>query len=136
MEVGSNLIGIFKTNTKVFYKDTTENLTKYWTRGSYLVLRAKPVVPIGRLLIAIGYKYNAQMDLSLIVTDNTGITQAGITYLIKNPDQFYNVSILPVSCTLFMYNFSWSVNEIKPYNKSMQSDLELETFWVTQCCWI
>ena len=39
MEVGSNLIGIFKTNTKVFYKDTTENLTKYWTRGSYLVLR-------------------------------------------------------------------------------------------------
>ena len=94
------------------------------------------MVPRGRLLISIGYKYNARKDLPLIVTDNTGITQAGLTYLINNPDQFYNASILAFTPLLVMNNFSWSVIEIKPYNKSIQSDMELETFWVTQCCWI
>ena len=37
----------------------------------------------GRLIIAIGYKYNAQKVLYFIVTENTGITQTGITYLSK-----------------------------------------------------
>ena len=48
-----------KTNTKVFCKDTIENLTKNWPVGSYIVFRSNPMVPGDRPLISIGYKYNA-----------------------------------------------------------------------------
>ena len=34
MEVGAKLIGTVKTNTKGFYKDTIEKLTKDWPGGS------------------------------------------------------------------------------------------------------
>ena len=52
MEVGSELIGMVKTNTKGFCKDIIEKLTKDWPGGSYLVLRSKHMVPrIGRLLL-------------------------------------------------------------------------------------
>ena len=91
-----------KTNTKVFCKETIEKLTKDWTEGSYLVLRIKPMVPGGRPLIAIGYKYNARKVLSFIVTDNAGITKTGIPYLSNYPDQFTNVSIRPVACPVVM----------------------------------
>ena len=56
MELGAELIGMVKTNTKVFCKETIEKLTKNWPGGSYLVLRSKPMVPGGHLLISIGYK--------------------------------------------------------------------------------
>ena len=75
MELVVELIGMVKTNTKGFCKDTIEKLTKDWHGGSYLVLRSKPMVPGGRPLIAIGYKYNARKVLSFIVTDNTGSTK-------------------------------------------------------------
>ena len=39
------------------------------------------MVPGGRPLIAIGYKYNARKVLSFIVTENKWITQAGPPYL-------------------------------------------------------
>ena len=81
MEIVDDLIGIFKTNTKVFCKDTTERLTKDWTEGSYLILRIKPMVPRARSLIDIDYNYNTRKVLSFIVTDNRGITQSGPTYL-------------------------------------------------------
>ena len=71
MELSVEVIGMVKTNTKVFCKDTIEKLTKNWPGGSYLVLRSKPMVPGGRPLISIGYKYNARKDLSFIVTDNS-----------------------------------------------------------------
>ena len=48
MEVGSKFIGMVKTNTKGFCKETIEKLTKDWPGGSYLVLRSKPMVPGGR----------------------------------------------------------------------------------------
>ena len=54
MELGAELIGMVKTNTKGFCKETNEKLTKDWPGGSYLVLRSKPMVPGGRPLIAIG----------------------------------------------------------------------------------
>ena len=87
MEVGAELIGMMKKNTKGFCKETIEKLTKDWPGGSYLVLRSKPMVPGDRPLIAAGYKYNAQKVLSFIVTDNAGRTKTGITYLSKYPDQ-------------------------------------------------
>ena len=68
-------------------------------------------------MIAVGYKYNAQKSLSFIVTDNAGITQTGITYLYKYPDQFTNVSICLVDHPLVMSIFS-AVNEVDSHKKS------------------
>ena len=78
MELGVELIGMVKTNTKGFCKDTIEKLTKNWPGGSYLVLRSKPMVPGGRPLIAIGYKYNMGKVLSFIATDNAGSTKTDV----------------------------------------------------------
>ena len=102
MEMGAELIGMVKTNTKGFCKEKIEKITKDWPRGSYLVLRRKHMVPGDRLLVAIGYKYNAQKFLSFIVTDDAGITKTGIPCLSKYPDQFTNVAIRPVSRPLVM----------------------------------
>ena len=111
IELGAELIGMVKTNTKGFYKETIEKLTKDWTGGSYLVLRSKPMVPGGRPLIAIGYKYNARKVLSFIVTYNAGRTKTGIPYLSKYPDQFTNVVIHPVACPLVISKNISAVNE-------------------------
>ena len=54
------------------------------------------MVPGGRLLIAIGYKYNVRKVLSFITKSDAGIEKAGITYLSKYPEPFSNVSILHV----------------------------------------
>ena len=97
MEMGAELIGMVKTNTKGFCKEAIDNLTNAWPGGSYLVLRSKPMVLGDRPLIAIGYKYNARKVLSFIVTENAGITKTGIPYLSKYPDQLTNVSISPVA---------------------------------------
>ena len=70
-----------KTNTKGFYNETIENITKYCPVDSYLVLRSKPMVTRVRPLIAIGYKYDVQKFFSFIDTDNAGIKNAGLTYL-------------------------------------------------------
>ena len=99
MELGAELIGTVKTNTKGFCKETIEKLTKDWPGGSYLVLRSKPMVPGDSPLIYIGYKYNVQKVLSFIITYNAGITKTGIPYLSKYPDQFTNVAIRPVDET-------------------------------------
>ena len=70
MEVGSEWIGMLKTNIKGFFKDNIEKLTKDWPGGSHLVLRSKPMVPGERPLTTVGYKYNLRKVLYLIVTDN------------------------------------------------------------------
>ena len=105
MEVGDELIGIVKTNTKGFCKETIENITKDWPGSSYLMLRSKPMVPVGRPLLAIGYKYNTWKVLYFIVTDNAGSTHAVLPYLSKYTDQFTNVAIRPVARPLVMSKF-------------------------------
>ena len=60
----------------------------------------------------------------------------GIPYLSKYPDQFSNVSIRPVARPLLMSKCFGSVNEVDSHNKSRQSDLALERFWVTQYSWL
>ena len=65
------------------------------------------MVPGGRPLIAIGYKYNARKVLYFIVTDNTGSTKTGIPYLSKYPDQFTNFAICPVARTLCYFKRSF-----------------------------
>ena len=91
------------------------------------------MVPGGSPIISIGYKYNAWKFLSFIVTDNAGSIQTGLPYLSKYPDQFTNVAICPVACPLVMSKFFPAVNEVDSHNKSSQSNLDLEKFWVTQC---
>ena len=58
MDVGSDMIGMFKTNAKVFCNNYTNNMTKYWIGGFYLMLKRKTRVPGDRPLIAVGYSYN------------------------------------------------------------------------------
>ena len=137
MGVGSDLIGMVQTNTKGFCKENVEKFTKYWPGSSYLVLRSKPIVPGGRLLIYIGCKYNVWKFLYFIVTENVGrSTQAGLPYLSKYLGQFYNVSICPGALVIVIYKFFGYANEVDPHKTSRQSDLVLEKFWVTQCGWI
>ena len=57
MDFGKQFIGMVKTNTKGFCKDTIENLTKDCPGGSKLVLRRNNMVLRYRPLIDIGYKY-------------------------------------------------------------------------------
>ena len=87
-----------------------------------------------RILIAIGYKYNTLKVLYFIVTEKTGITHADLPYLSNYTDQFSNVSILPVACTLFISKLFGSVNAVDSHNKPRQSNLDLDKSWVTQCC--
>ena len=130
MEVGAKLVGMVKTNTKVFCKDTIEKLTKDWPGGSYLVLRSKPMAPGDRPLIAIGYKYNARKVLSFIVTENSGSTNTGIPFLSKYPDQFTNVAIHPVAHPLVMSKTFSAVNEFDFHHRSRHSDLALDKGWL------
>ena len=51
MDVGAEIIGMVKTNPKLFFKDTIEDLTNYWPGDSCLVLRSDPMVPRIRSLI-------------------------------------------------------------------------------------
>ena len=37
-----------------FFKATLEKLVKDWTRGSYIVMKSTPRVPVGTPLLAIG----------------------------------------------------------------------------------
>ena len=103
MEVGAELIGMVKTNTKGLCKDTIEKLTKYCNEGSYLVLRSKLIVPGGRPLIDFGYKYNVRKVLYFIVTENKGIKQIGLPYLSKYPEKFNNFVITPLDLPIVMY---------------------------------
>ena len=54
MDDGAYLIGMVKTNTKGFCKETIEKFTKDYPVGSYLMLSIKPMVSGLRPLIAIG----------------------------------------------------------------------------------
>ena len=64
------MVGMVKTNTKGFCKETIDNLTKDRTVGSYLLLRNKSMVPGDMPLFSIGYKYNMQKFLYFIVTED------------------------------------------------------------------
>ena len=105
MDVGANMVGMVKINTKGLFKDTIENLTKDWQGSSYLVLNRNYVVPRDRQLIAIGYKYNTRKVLSFISAEDIGRIKAGIPCLSQYPDLFANVEICPLVCPLIMSKF-------------------------------
>ena len=128
MDVGVDMIDIVKTNTKGSCNETIENMTNNCLGGSYLVLNIKPMMTGDRVLIYIGYKYITWKILSFIVTEDSGITKAGIPYSYKYPDPFLNVSTRPVACPLVMSKFFGFVNEVDSQNKSRLSNLALENF--------
>ena len=68
ISVGVDLIVMVKTNTKGFFKATIEGSTKDRPGRSYVVLSSKPMAPVERPLIYIGYKYNTQKVLSFVAT--------------------------------------------------------------------
>ena len=114
MEVGAELIGMVKTNTKGLCKETIEKLTKDWPGGSYLVLRNKHMVPGYRPLIAISYKYNGRKVVYFIVIDNAGRTKTGIPHLSKYPGQLTNVVIRPVARPLVIAKTNLLLMRLNP----------------------
>ena len=136
MDVGVDMVSVVKINKKGFSKDAIEKTTKDWPGGFYLMLKIKYVVPGDRPIIAIGCKYKAKKVIYLIATEDAGITKFGIPYLYKYPENFYNVSIHPVSHPLVMSRLFGSFNEFYPNKKPRQYGLALEKYWVNQCGWI
>ena len=84
----------------------------------------------------IGYKYNFHKVLYLIDTDGSGRKKYCINYSSNYTDQFANAYIKNVAYTQIRYKLFESVNEIYPQNKSIQSYLALENYWVTKCGWL
>ena len=76
-------------------------------------------------MIDIGHKYNYQKVLSIIVTEDTGITNAGIPYLSKYPEK-NNFTIFPIARTIFMSELFGYVNEVESYQKPRRYALVLE----------
>ena len=68
MAAGVDYCGPVNTSHKGFCLAMLENLMKDWPGGSYLVMRITPRVPVGRPLLAIGYKYNYRKVLRFIDT--------------------------------------------------------------------
>ena len=93
---GVDYCGPMKTSHKGFCLATLEKLMEYWPGGSYLVMKITPIVPGGRPLIAIGYKYNPRNFLGFIATEGARCTKPGDSYLSRFPDIYYNVSVRPV----------------------------------------
>ena len=72
MNVGVYMIGMVKINTQLFYKETIYKIKKDYLGDYYLVLRIKPMVHRGRLIISVDHKYNARKVIYFIVTEDTG----------------------------------------------------------------
>ena len=107
MDVSADLISMVKTNKKGFYKDTIYNLTKDWTGGSYLMLRSKPMVPRGRPLITIGYKYNVWKLLFLLLQKTQVAQRQVLTICLSTLTSFL---MLPISLLLSPFPYISSLD--------------------------
>ena len=76
------------------------------------------MVPGGRSLIYICYKYNSCKVIYFIDTEDKSITKACINYLYKYPDPFSNFHICPVAHPLILSKLFWSVCEVGSHKKS------------------
>ena len=93
-------------------------------------------MPGDRLIIDIVFKYNTNKVIYIIATEDKWTKNAGIPHLSKYPIRFDNVSIIPVSCPIVMSTLFGSVTKVYSQKIYRQSDLDLEKYWVTQCCWM
>ena len=85
-----------KTSRKVFLLAVLEKFTKECPGGSHIFMKSDPIVPGGRPLMSIGYKYNYRNVLGFIDTGGYGSTETDSPYLSRFPDNYSNVSICPV----------------------------------------
>ena len=72
IEVVANLVVMVKTNTKVLCKDIIKKLKKYWTGGSYLVSRSKPMVTRAGHLLILSTSITHRMFYILLLQTTTG----------------------------------------------------------------
>ena len=95
-------------------------------------MKSTPIVPGGRPLMTIGYKYNYRKFLSFIDTESSGSTEPGGPYLSRFPAIYSNVSVLPVVSPHFLGSYLNACNEIDNHNRMRNYHLALETYRVTQ----
>ena len=69
----------------------------------HLVMNGNPRVPSDRPLIAIGYKYNSWKVLVFIDTDRYGSNDPNDPHLSCFPDNYSNVSILPICSSSYYW---------------------------------
>ena len=95
-------------------------------------MKINPIVPGGRPLLALGYKYNFKKVLGCIATEGAGSTAPGDSYLSRFPNIYYNVDVRPVFHPQLLGRYVNACNAIDNHNMMRKSDLSLEKYWVTQ----
>ena len=85
---------------------------KEWTGGSRIVMKGTPRVPSYRPLMVVGYKCRSQKVLVFIDTEEARSTKPGVPCLSCYPDNYSNVSILPVLCPSVIGRYISAFNEI------------------------
>ena len=93
-------------------------------------MKSTPRVPGDIPLMAIGYKYIYQKVLEFIARG--GGTVPGVPYLSRYPDDYSNVSILPVLRPHLLGGYFSANNTIDNHDRMRQSGIALEKYWVTQ----
>ena len=74
-------------------------------------MKSTPRVPGGRIILAIGYKYNYRKVLVFIATEGAGSTDPGDIYLSLFPDIYSNVSVRPVVRPHFLGRYLYACNK-------------------------
>ena len=105
---------------------------KQWTGGYYIIMNSSPKYPGDRPLMDIGYKQNSRNFLGIIATDIYGITEAGDPYLSRLPNNYSNISVLPVVYPIFLDRHFNACNAIEHNNRTREPDLSPEKYCVTQ----
>ena len=125
MAAGVDYCGPLKTNYKGFCIATLENLMKNCPEGSYIVMNSTPIVPGGRPLLDIGYKYNPRKVPGFITNEGFGITEPGDPRLSRFPDIYSIFSVRPVICTQFLGRHYNACNSIDNHKMMCKSDMLL-----------
>ena len=82
-------------------------------------------------LISIGSKYKYQKVLGFSVTEGSGSTEPGVTYLSHYPNNNGNASIFPTISFNVIGRYFSAFNTLNNHNIMWQSGLTLERNWVT-----
>ena len=98
---------------------------KYFSGGSYLIMKSTQYCIGGIPLMAIGYKFDSRKVLGFVATERDVSTESGDPCLYRFPDMYYNVSIRPVVCTNFLGRYYNAYNAIDKQNGMPHSDISL-----------
>ena len=124
--------GTVKKIYKGFCIATLEKLIRYYTGGSYLVIKITPIFPVYSSLVSIGYKNNSRKVLVFISTGGSGSTEPCYIYLYHFPYIYSGASFHPVVYTHFLVRYLNAFNSIDNHNRMRKFSLAIEKCWVTQ----